>query len=117
MTPERARDILPIIQAHAEGKPVYLIMRNSLGEIVYHKCARNIRFDHGSFVLEIPGQTGKTVKEVVLQNAADSLDSMIELGETYSKHHDAMGCNAPLCEDVETAKKSLDDLRKEFKLD
>lgn len=117
MTPERARDILPIIQAHAEGRQVYLVMHNTLGETVYHKCGRNIRFDHGTYLLEIPGKLGKTSREIVLQNAADSLDSMTELGNIYAKHSEARGVDTEIIADVETAKQSLLLLKKEFNLE
>lgn len=116
MTPERAREILPIIQAHSEGNPIYFVMHNTLGETVYHKCGRNIRFDHGTYVLEIPGQSGKTKREIVLQNAADSIESMADYLE-YSMRTMSPNMIPIAAEDLASAKSSAQELKKEFNLE
>ena len=54
MTPERARELLPIIQAFSEGKPVYQVIKSVYGELSYVKLGRNIQFNHGTYTLEIP---------------------------------------------------------------
>lgn len=121
MTPERAREILPIIQAHAEGKQVYLVIHNTLGETVYHKCGRNIRFDHGAYVLEIPVRPERTEKELAIQNACDAIDSLVDYAEYSYRDYENQyhGKETPeflRCyqQDKKNAQNAGDELRKQF---
>lgn len=60
MTKERAKELLPIIQAFAEGKKICFVMENVNKETVYILCGKNVRFDRGRYVLSIPEKTEGT---------------------------------------------------------